>query len=292
MKQGWLTILVLAAVVVGLGSFLHFSPPENPNPEYALSAMKPATAGRVRFQRGGGPEIVLEKRAGAWHLTSPFAARADELQVARLLAVLEARTTTRFPASDLARFELAPPQARLVVDDEVLSFGAVNTVTREQYVLARDMVYGVDVKHVTGLPAGVSALVRKRLFDADDRLTQFELPAFRVAQQDGKWVVTPAPAEPSQDDVLRWVEQWRQAAALRAVPHDGKRKPTSTIRITRADGRTVALGIIQREPELLLLHPEDGMQYTFFAEIGNRMLAPPGTRPKLPDPLQPPGKHK
>jgi Domain of unknown function (DUF4340) len=278
MKRRWLAVLALALAVVLLGTLLHFRPADESKRTYALSALKPGAATAVTFTRGSQPAIVLEKRAGAWHLKAPYAARADELQVARLLNVLEARTPTRFPAADLARFDLAQPVARLTVDGETFAFGAVNAMTREQYVLAGDAVYSVDVKYVSGLPAGVSALVHKRLFNAEDRLVKFEFADFTVAQRDGKWVVTPAPAaEVSQDDVLRWVEHWRQAQALRAEP--GEPRPLrGEARITRADGSTVALGIVQREPEMRLFNPADGMVYTFFAAIGNRLMTPPGNR--------------
>ena len=49
---------------------------------------------------------MLEKRGEEWFLTSPFAARAEPLQVERLLAIAEAKSPARLAATDLARFEL------------------------------------------------------------------------------------------------------------------------------------------------------------------------------------------
>lgn len=279
MKRRWLTLLALAAVVVALGLALQFRPRSDHNKEYALSALKPAAATAIRVARDGRADLVLEKSLAGWRMSAPFAARADELQVLRLLGVLEAKARTRFPATDLARFELAPPAVRLTINGENFGLGGVNPVTREQYVLVRDTVYSVEVRFLQGIPSGPSAIVHKRLFDSEDRLVRFELPGLRVTQEAGKWVVAPAPADVSQDDVLRWVEQWRQTAALRVEPAGGQ-KPREEIRVTRADGRVLTLGIVQREPEMLLIRSDDGLQYALFAEVGNRLLTAPGTRQK------------
>ena len=53
---------------------------------------------------------------------------------------------------------------------------------------------------------------------------------------------------------------------------------SSTVGITLKDGTQLALGIVQREPELVLLRPDEGIEYFFLSEIGKRLLEPPARR--------------
>jgi hypothetical protein len=64
---------------------------------------------------------------------------------------------------------------------------------------------------------------------------------------------------------------------VRAARHDG-RSPDATVKVELKDGAALALGILQREPELVLLRADEGIQYHFFADVGKRLLSPPGSK--------------
>ena len=105
---------------------------------------------------------------------------------------------------------------------------------------------------------------------------RFELPEFSVGLENGTWSMTP-PHDVSADDRNAWADAWRRANAIRAVRHDG-RSATSEIKVGMKDGRTLVLGILQREPELVLLRVDEGVQYHFFANTAKRLLSPPGRK--------------
>jgi hypothetical protein len=279
MTRSWLLNAALLIIVVALGWFVYLKPRSDVPAGYPLSSLRAGEARTIRLDRSGQAPIALEKKDALWFITAPFAAPAEPFQIGRLLSILDARASNRLAATDLARFDLDRPVARLTVDSQTFSFGAINTVSREQYVLTGNTVYPVELRYGAALPADVTPLVRRQLFAGNEVPLRFEFSDFTVASADGKWSVVPAPADLSQDDINRWVDDWRLASALHAEPY-AKGKAVGAIKVEFKDGRKITLDILQREPELVLLRPDQNLQYSFFAEIARRLLSPPGQQQK------------
>lgn len=266
----------MLVVVTVLGLFVYLKPPAREPGLRTLSTLRPNNAGKMRIERRGKLVIELEKRNGKWMITAPYAAPVDVFQVARALTVLDAKSKASYAANDLAKFDLEPPSVRVTINNQTFAFGAINPVTREQYVLAANAVHVVEMRHGAGLPLDASALLSKQLFSADEVPVRFEFADFSVSSKDGKWSLTPSTGPHSQDDFMRWADTWRQASSARAEPHN-KRTPLGEIRIEFKNGKHVALGILSHEPELILLRPDLNLQYAFAVDVGKRMLAPPIT---------------
>ncbi len=280
-RAAWLNALLTAAVAA-LGAWAWFKPAKDAPVEYPLSRIRPAEVRSIRIERPGATPVVLEKKQESWFLTAPFAARGDELRVQRLLEVLGAKAAHKLSATDLARFELDRPQARVVIDLQDFSFGMVSPVTREQYVLTDGAVFAVHPRYGTALPALPAEMASPRLLGPAETPARIESKAFTVEQRDGRWTQSPAANGPSQDDLLRWVEFWRLASAARVEPH-ARGKPLETIRIQLKEGAApgkeataLALGVLQREPELVLLRPDENLVYYFRADVARRLLSLPG----------------
>jgi hypothetical protein len=273
-RSMWLNAL-LAAAVVALGTWAYFKPAKDVPVEHPLSALKPAEARSIRIERAGAKPVLLDRKQNSWIVTAPFIARADDLRVQQLLEILEARAANRLAATDLARFELEQPAVRLTIDGQPFAFGMVNPVTREQYVLTGGAVYAVRPRYGAALPAGAAELASRQLFATDELPIRIELKTFTVEQRDGKWMQTPQTSDLSQDDFIRWVDEWRRAAALRVEP-DAKKQPSVEIRVRFKDGSTVTVGQLALEPELVLLRTDENLRYHFRAEVAKRLLSPPG----------------
>jgi hypothetical protein len=273
MKQSWQLNLALLAAVVALGWWAYFKPAAE-TAAIRLSTLQAGAASSIRIERSGQPAVALQKKNAMWWIVEPLSAPAEPRQVERLLAVAQAEASARLAADDLARFDLDPPLATLVIDGQSFGFGGVSTATREQYVLTQGAVHTVELRYGAALPADPASLIRRSLFIDGEVPVQFEFADFTLRSRDGKWVLAPQSAELGADDIARWVEQWRQASALRVAVHD-QRKPVGEIRIGLKDGRQLTLGILQREPELILLRPDHNLQYTFISATARRLLAPP-----------------
>jgi hypothetical protein len=275
MNRAWWRNAILAAAVAALGLFVYLKPGTDATAEHALSAVKPEVAGAVRLQHSGAAPIALEKRGEEWVLTSPVAARADSLQVQRLLAIAGAKSAVQLAATDLARFGLDRPATQLTIDEQRFDFGIVNDISREQYVLTGGQVHAVSPRYGAALPAGAGELISKQLLTRNEIPTRIELNEFTVAQAEGKWMLKPPGEELSQDDLQGWVDAWRHANALRVEPH-GKGTPIAEVKMRFRDGTALSLGILSREPEAALLRPDEKLVYYLSRGIAKRLLSPPG----------------
>ena len=101
------------------------------------------------------------------------------------------------------------------------------------------------------------------------------LPEFTVSKNNDRWTLLPPAGEAGADELQRYVDQWRMASAAAAEPYD-RRAPRGDIRITLADGTTLTLGVLQREPQLVLWRRDNGLQYTFLAAAARTLLGNPG----------------
>jgi hypothetical protein len=219
----------------------------------------------------------LARTGAEWSITAPLSARADSLQVQRLLEILDATAKDRFPATGLARYDLNEPPARVTINQQTFSFGALNEMSREQYLLTQDGIYPVSLRYGTLVPRTVYQLISRQLFAPDEAPVAFVFDNFKVEQRDGKWQSTP-PADLSADDVTRWVDEWRLATALGVLPASN-RKPLTLVKLTLKTGSEIALSVLQREPQLVLARSDRPFEYQLNAEAAKRLLAPPAAEP-------------
>jgi hypothetical protein len=117
------------------------------------------------------------------------------------------------------------------------------------------------------------------LFGADEAPVGFDLDAFKVVQNDGKWTLTPPAADGSADDINRWVDEWRLANATGIQPASNG-KPLSNVRVKLKNGSDINIGILQREPQLVLARSDQQFEYQFPGELAKRLLAPPAAPPQ------------
>lgn len=274
MKRGWLLNIALLAAVAALGCFVWLTPSRDEQAKQPLSTLQSGQVKHITLVRPGQPATTLERRDAQWQITAPLKARADEFQVLRMLTILEAQPTAQLPATDLERFDLQAPAALLTIDGVEYAFGGINTVTREQYVMRGDTVYVVALRHGAALPASATALLRRVLLSEQEQPVAIALPDFSLTQKEGRWTLSPS-ADTSQDDLQRYMDQWRHASAAQAGPYD-QRPPLAEIRITLRDGTVLDFGVLQREPQLLLWRRDTGLQYLFLEAAGRALLSKPG----------------
>ena len=273
MKRGlWVNVALLSAVIA-LALFAWLKPDKN-EPDFKLSALNPVDATSIKIEIAAAASIVLERPASGWQITSPLAARADTFQVQRLLGILEATSKDRFPATGLARFGLNEPYARVTINQQVFSFGAANSISREQYVLTQNGIYLIGLRYGATLPGNVLQLTSKQLFAPEEAPVAFEFKEFSLAQHDGRWQLTPSAADLGPDDINRWVDEWRLVTAL-AVQAASDRKPLAMIKVRLKSGDNVTLSLLQREPQLVRARSDQKFEYQLDSAIAQRLLAPP-----------------
>lgn len=297
MKSRLLHNIVLALIVAGLALFLVFKPQKAGPQKFALSTLQATGVTRLDLTPAGKAPIVLEKHGGDWRMTAPLQARADRFRIDSLLEILGAQSETRLPATDLGRFGLAKPFARLVARqgaaEQVFDFGDRQPVSNQLYVATGGQVYLVSPVYLVDMSKGAEDfLSRKLLADAESPVA-FELPGLKLALKDGTWTREPneGPRSPdlknlSADQLNRFVDEWKLAMAM-SVAKAGTGKALAQVRVRLSNGRTLELSLLEREPEVVLRREDEGLEYHFAADAGARLLDPSRLDPPRIDPGRP-----
>jgi hypothetical protein len=281
-RTGWIVNLLLLIGVAGLAAYAIWGRKGEDAPGHAIAAVQAAEVKRVVIEPRNGKGMILEKQGEDWFLAQPVQARADRGQVDRLLDLLSAKSREKLPATDLQRFELDTPELKVSFDGHAVAFGTTNPLSQDQYVLSGDGVYLLSAYYRSLVPQSPERVLTHALFRREEKPVAFVLKGFRVEQRDAKWALSPAPAraqdQPSADDLNRWVDDWRLASSLLTQPAGGK-PAAETIEVRLADGRALKLGVRQREPELVLVRPDEKLSFYFSGEMARRLLGPPLATP-------------
>lgn len=276
----WLN-LGLAALVIVLALLVWFKPKPAALPEFKLTTLTNAGIDRIVIDKPGQPAIALQKSPSGWRLTAPFKARADEEMVRRVLEITAAASLQRFPATDLGRFQLDQPLLRLTLNDQEIDFGMQNPLTGDVYAASQGGVYPVAPRHLAHALKIPADFASRALLAEEEKPAGFEFANLALNQRDdGKWLTSPASPDQSQDDLNRWVDEWRHASSLLTQPYDGTpAKESLTLRLR--DGKAVSCKILRYEPEFVLLREDEKLQYHFPADVGKRLLRPGKQTPNL-----------
>jgi len=277
LKNRLLLNAILLLLVVGLAAFLYFKPePEETQPdEFRLSTLKPDEIKRIEVRLRAGAPVVIELEDEQWFLTSPFRARADNFEARRLADLVRAVSDQKLPATDLARFELEPPFATVILDQQTFTFGTINRMLKMQYVMTGDSVYMVNPQYAQAIPTQPERMADNRLWTTPEQeIIGVEMPGFKVEQVDGNWAVLPKPLiTPTQDDLNRFIDEWKLASGTLTQPM--KLKPGNEQAVVRMkDGKSVTVYLAAREPEWIVLRPDEGLQYHLSRETARRMFEP------------------
>ena len=284
MKGRFALNLALLAVVIALALFAYYKPAKTAT-EHKLSTLKPTEATSIKVEIAGEPPIALARTGADWKITAPLTARADGTQVQRLLEILDASAKDRFPAQGLARYDLNEPAARLIINQQAFGFGGFNQMSREQYVLTQDGIYPLSLRYGSLLPKSVHQVISRQVFAADEAPVAFRLADFELAQNDGKWQLTPPAADLGADDLTRWIDEWRLASALAVLPLSNRTAMTR-VKVTLKSGTDIFISVLQREPQFVIARSDQPYEYQLSAEAGKRLLAPPAAEPAKTEPAK------
>ncbi|HSQ00720.1 MAG TPA: DUF4340 domain-containing protein [Candidatus Dormibacteraeota bacterium] len=224
---------LLALILVGLGAYLYFveskQEAESEKKKTLLAVKADDVTGLTLTY--GDHEIVLEQRDGAWRMTKPVEAAADELAVknlVRAIAEAEVKKTIDDPPQDLLPFGLAPPFVTIAITTKdgaavpAVKVGKTTAVSFSTYVQLADKptVYLTPSSFRSGVDKQPKDLRDKTILAFNDNdITALTLrgdggAAVELARKNGEW----------------WIEQ---PASYRA-DNNAVRALLSTIRNLRA----------------------------------------------------------
>lgn len=116
-----------------------------------LLPLAPDNITRVTLDMGNAPaERYIKRGEHWWRIDQATPTRADDKRLAELLRIAAAPVQSWQPASsyDLAKIGLAPPQARLELDEETLRFGTMTAIGHNVYVQIGERVGIVPLRYM------------------------------------------------------------------------------------------------------------------------------------------------
>jgi len=286
MKSRLILNLALLIAIAVLAAVAFFEPGKKKPETTPLASVNEDALTAITLQNKD--TITFEKQNGHWRLTKPFNAPANDIRIRQLIGIAEANSEAQYPvkAEDLAKFELDKPKATLILDATTMNFGGSDPINMRRYVQIGDTLHLVSDDFFHHLTASATDYVDKKLLPEDAKIKEIFVPGLRATLgQDGKWTLEP-PAEPNQS-VSDLLNAWNTARAI-DVKRVEQPPQGDVVRITLAEGSPVEFFIVQREPDLLLVRPDLGLQYEVTGNAAKQLLSlqKPELKPEEPKPPQ------
>jgi len=292
MKKRWLLNLVLFCVVAGLVAFLYLRPKHAVEQDvtYEISNYKLAEFNAISIEFPTKAAVTFEKVDGLWRYTAPYKTRADQGSVQRIMSIIAAKSKEKIASADLEKFGLNHPLIKLKLfrdkdHAEEFLFGTHNPVTDEQYVSHHNTIYLLPNMYAEAASTQTVEMVDKAPLAPKEKvagfdfshLEQWESARLQLDMVDGKWKASIAKAKPQQDELNEWLDfSWIHNAAKSVEFYVPDRKTTyPSFEVKLADGKKIHFDKIQESPDLILARPDEGLMYSFPADVGFTMLNPP-----------------
>lgn len=271
--------LIMLATIIALAVFLYVRPQSQDIQKYPIASGLTEAVQNLRIV-GQRQEIMLKRLDNHWHLLEPVRVRADEKKIKKILEILTAYSSQRFPLTDLARFDLERPNVQLYVDDKYFGFGGFAPITNQQYVATNDYVYMISPHYALALPLNAADLINPQLLASDEIPVRFELNPLTVELQNQNWLTTMQPInnEALDEEIIKhWIQLWQTVEATKLVlKHeiDSEFAETDRIKIILQDQREIDLGILRNEAAVIFLRVKEGVGYHFPLDVGRQLLDP------------------
>jgi len=265
-----LVILILIFTYVGN----RFSVTTGYQPQQRIINLKPADIETVAIQTADA-SLNLRRDAQGWVLETPIRWSANNINIERLLSIVNSETDSRLPADEinLAKLGLQFPEAVLTFNDTQLLFGATNNIGERRYIMIDSTVFLLPDIHLQFFSRGLTDLVDRRLLPRRYRLNTLKLSGFEISRDaNDSWQVINANGF-GQGQIVRLVENWQDLEASKIKPFNTSATPRQKIEVSLQDGGKLDFFVMSIDPEIIIAHPQIGLQYHFRADLYYQLIS-------------------
>ena len=275
LSQRLLINLLLVVLIAGLAyAGIHFDPEDAEESNPTISEITPDEVHSIEI-KSGDLQLRLQRSAQGWDLESPINWPAHDSNVARLLDILNFQTSALADSADvdLAQLGLLEPKASIRFNDTLLLFGTTNNIGERRYVMLDSTIYLLPDVHLVFVNQGLSGLVDRRLLPRRASITSLQLPDLEIQLDDSKrWRSTRA-VEITQARMVQLVENWQELQATRVSHFGPGLMPRQLIEIDLADGQLIEFLLMSEDPEIVIAHPDIGLQYHFRSHFYDQLIS-------------------
>jgi hypothetical protein len=265
-------LIVLIVVLTYVGN--RFGVTTGYQPQQRISSLKPADIETVAIQTADA-SLNLRRDAQGWLIEAPIRWPANNINIERLLSIVNSETDSRLPADEinLAALGLQFPEAVLTLNDTQLLFGATNNIGKRRYLMVGSTVYLLPDIHLLYFSQGLTGIVDRRLLPRRYRLNTLKLSGFEISRDaNDNWQVINADGF-GQDQITRLVDNWQDLEASKIKPFDTGAIPRQKLEASLADGSRHEFFVISIAPEIVIAHPQIGLQYHFPADLYYELIS-------------------
>jgi len=281
--NGWKLNLALAVLLLLLGAIVFgvFDSKRDEQKQPALIAdYKASAVTHIELRQAQFHcELAREPQSSNWRVIAPFNAAASTLAVQKLLQ-LPARHDYQIVAAnsdELQQFDLATPPLNILINNWSIAWGGLNSLDQRRYLKIGEKVLLVSEDIDPFLQDCPKNLLSKALLEPGQTLTGLQLPALSVKQENGVWKIEPQPPSAwTQDDVNRYLDDWRSAQALMVEALDKRvlqQAPEYRVQLQLNSGEVNFLAY-RLKGQIWWACPERELQYYFFDNSVQKLLQP------------------
>jgi len=243
-------------------------------PQQRISTFKPADIQTIGIQTGDA-SLSLRRGAQGWLIEAPIRWPANNINIERLLSIVNSETDSRLPADEinLATLGLQFPEAVLTFNDTQLLFGATNNIGKRRYIMVGSTVYLLPDIHLLYFSQGLTGIVDRRMLPRRYRLNILKLPGFEISRDaNDSWQVINTDGF-GQDQIVRLVDNWQDLEASAIKPFNTSATPRQKIEISLQDGSKLDFFVMSIDREIIIAHPQIGLQYHFPADLYYQLIS-------------------
>lgn len=276
MSRQWIINLVLLAIVAVLTAILLLRPGLDQKNRTPITKIQIGDVDSIRIRQPAAGAILLLRRDNRWYLQEPFAARASDFVINNVLAVAGASSqwSAAYNEQHANRYGMGQPRLIVELGTEKIVFGDTNPLNQQQYLLYRDRVHLVSGDLRWSMPGKADQYLDRRLLATETTPVGIDFNhRSRLRLVKGNWSLTPANPSLTTDALSRLVNEWKYASALKVAPYQGA-PVIDRVGIHYQGQSSVEVGILAREPELVLYRANENLQYHFSRGTADRLFPP------------------
>lgn len=258
-------LIVLIIMFTYVGNRFGVEPGYQPKP--SITGISTADIKSIEIKTADA-SLSFKREPNGWSLETPIRWPANNVNVERVLDVVNSQTESRLDAAeiDLATLGLDFPQAMLRLNDTRVLFGATNNIGERRYTMIDSTVFLLPDIHLPFISQGLSGLVDRRLLPRNLGLTSLKLPELQLRRNaDNDWELA-ATNDFSPQQIAQLVGNWQELEAARIKPYIAAGTPRQKIQAGFENGQKLEFFLMSIEPEIVIANPQIDLQYHFSAD--------------------------
>ena len=265
-------LIVLIIIFTYVGNHFDVNPGYQPKP--GVTGLNAADIKSIEIKTAD-VSLTLKREPNGWSLETPIRWPANNVNVERVLDIVNSRTESRLDAAeiDLATLGLDFPRAMLRLDDTRVLFGATNNIGERRYTMIDSTIFLLPDNHLPFISQGLTGLVDRRLLPRKLGLTSPKLPQLQLSRNaDNNWELA-KPNDFSPRQIAQLVGNWQALEAAQIKPYAATGTPRQKIQAGFDNGQKLEFFLMSIEPEIVIANPQINLQYHFSADLYYQLIA-------------------